>query len=237
MPPANFKNRKQQETQVGKKRRKSQKIVNFERKQCSEIAVNDTKKLMGLAVSFKEVSRNGTIGSFAMWHMQLKLSKEMVMVAGRMLQFLDNVSELDELAWDVKEIVMPAIDAMIDDCQDMLLVIKDPKENWKPVVERDEVTNKLLDQMVDSVQKVVGMVFLSKKSLKAEDRYIILHACCDLFNAIDDTVKSATTDNLYLEINEELEGVLEDAVSKCDDQTLDEYYDQDCENEEEEEDD
>jgi hypothetical protein len=58
-----------------------------------------------------------------------------------------------------------------------------------------------------------------------------------LFNAIDDTVKSATTDNLYLEINEELEGVLEDAVSKCDDQTLDEYYDQDCENEEEEEED
>jgi nicotinic acid mononucleotide adenylyltransferase len=236
MPPANFKNRKQQETHVGKKRCKSQKIVSFERKQCSKIAVNDTKKLMALVVAFKEASCSGTIGSFSMWHTQLKLSKEMVLVAGSMLQFLDNVSELDELAWDVKETVIPSIDIMIDNCQDLFLVTKTPEENWKPMAEREEQTVKLLDKMIDSVQKVLGMVFQSKKALKAEDRYIILNACCHLFNAVDDTLKSVTSDTIYLEINEELEGILEEAVSKCDDQTLDEYYAQECEDEEEEED-
>jgi nicotinic acid mononucleotide adenylyltransferase len=221
MPPINFKNLKRQETSVGKKRSRSQKIWNSERKQCSEIAVNGTRKLMVLVASFKEASSSGTIGSFSMWHMQLKLSKEMVLVAGQMLQFLDNVAELDELAWDVKETILPAIDTVIDDYQDIILETKTPEDKWKAVAERDEKTNKLLDQMVASVQKVVGMVFLSKKALKAEDRYLILHACCHLFSAVDDAVKSATGD----EINEELESMLEEAVSKCDDQTLDEYFD------------
>ena len=37
------------------------------------------------------------------------------------------------------------------------------------------------------------------------------------------------------ELDSELEALLEDAISKCDDQTLDEYLDVDCENEEEDE--
>jgi hypothetical protein len=85
------------------------------------------------------------------------------------------------------------------------------------------------------MKKVVEMVFKSKRSIKTEDRADIMHLCCGLFDAADDLVKSATEE--YLELDGELEHLLEEAVSKCDDQTLDEYLDEDCENEEEDEDD
>ena len=226
--PTTFKTRMQQETSVGTKRPPaSRKISDVERRKCGKVAVVDLKKLEGMMVDVKEAS-----GNFTMWHLQLKLSKEMLVTAEKLLHFLDEVSELDELAGDVRDTILPGIDAMIDVCQDLILE-EAKEEEGKPRQEE----NALQKKVITSMQKIVGMVFLSNKWIKTEDRFTIMHACCDLFQAVQDLVKSVTDGNEYLELDEEIETMLEEAVCKCDDQSLDEYGDVDCENEEEEEED
>ena len=149
-----------------------------------------------------------------------------------MLCFLDQVNDLEELAIDALKDIVPPIDFMIDECQDAIVDATPPEEKWDLVESRDAKTNQILDKVVEWMGKVVKMVFRSKRWIKTEERYEIMHLCCALFEAADDLVKSATYDGDFLELDSELEALLEDAICKCDDQSLDEYLDVDCENEE-----
>ena len=226
-----FKSRKQHET--GKRRGAATNFRDFERRKCSKLVIPDMQKLIGLTNSFKEKCESNP-DKYTMWHLQLKLSKELVQIASGMLGFLDLCTDLEELAYDSKEEITPLIDALINECQDEILDAPSD-EKWERDDARDAKTKKLLDETIERMKKVVEMVFKSKHSIKTEDRADIMHLCCGLFDAADDLVKSATGD--CLELDSELEHLLEEAVSTCSDQTLDEYLDEDCENEEEEDDD
>ncbi len=68
--------------------------------------------------------------------------------------------------------------------------------------------------MADQMTKVFSMVFTSKFSLTIEDSYEIMHMCCVLFDAADDLVKSTSSDGDCLELDNGLEELLEDAVTK-----------------------
>ena len=226
MPTTAFKARVQQETRVGTKRPPaSRKISDAERRKCSRVAVVDLKKLEGMMAEVSDAS-----GNLTMWLLRLKLSKEMLVTAEKLLHFLDEVADLEELAYDVRDTILPGIDSMINDCQDLIMEGVVEEEKWEP---RETGQSKV----ITSLQKIVGMVFLSNTWIKTEDRFTIMHACCDLFQAVQDLVESVTDGNQYLELDEEIEVMLEEAVCKCDDQSLDEYLDVDCDNEEEEEDD
>ena len=221
-----FKTRIQQETGT-KRPPASRKIADAERRKCSKVVAVDLPKLEKMMAEVNNAS-----GNFTAWHLQLKLAKEMLVTAERLLKFLELVSELEELAWDVRDTILPAVDSMISDCQDLILEEKE-EEEWKPSEDQLQLQRKV----VFSMQMIVGMVFLSSKWIKTDDRFTIMHACCDLFQAAEDLVKSVTDGNAYLWMDEEAALMLEEAVGKCDDQTLDEYGDVDCENEEEEEED
>ena len=65
----------------------------------------------------------------------------------------------------------------------------------------------------------------------------LLNACCSLFEAPKDLLNSVTYCCEFLELDNKLEALIGDAISKCDNQCLDGYLDVDCENEEEEEED
>ncbi len=235
MPPS-FKDRKAQETLVGRKRAKSVKFQDAERRKCSKLVSPDTMKLTKLIASVMEKSAGGSIGSFEMWMLQLQLCKEMVLVASSLLQFLEQVMELEELASDAKTDIIPFIDSMIEECQDLIIDAESrPGGVWEAVAARDEATKRFLDKVLDSMAKVVTMVFSSKRWIKTEERFSLLNACCSLFEATEDLLNSVTYCGEFLELDTELEALIGDAISKCDDQGLDGYLDVDCENEEEEE--
>ena len=238
MPPSSFKDRKAQETLVGRKRAKSVQFQDAERRKCSKLVSPDTIKLTNLIASFTEKSAGGSIGSFEMWMLQLQLCKEMVLVASSLLQFLQEVMELEELASDAKTDIIPFIDSMIEECQDLIIDAESrPGGVWEAVAARDEATKRFLDKVLDSMAKVVTMVFSSKRWIKTEERFSLLNACCSLFEATEDLLNSVTYCGEFLEFDTELEALIGDAISKCDDQGLDGYLDVDCENEEEEEED
>ena len=231
-----FKIRNSQETLVGRKRAPSVKFQDAERKKCSKVVHPDTQKLIGLVASFKE-AMGGSIGGFEMWMLQLKLCKEMVLAASGLLDFLGEVTDLEELGMDAKADIIPFIDSMIEECQDLILNAKDePGEAWKAVASRDAKTNLHLDKVLDSMNQAVAMVFRSKRCIKAEERFDLLKASCALFEAVDDLLKSVTYEGEFLELDTELEALVEEAISKCDDQGLDGYLDEDSEEEEDEED-
>ena len=234
MPPS-FKSRIEHETTAGKKRRcKTTSFKDTERRQCSKRVLPDTQKLLGLVSAFKEKVASSSTHQFTMWHLQLKLSKEMVLMACSLLGFIDLVADLEELAADTPKDMLPLIDALIDECQDAL--VDTEEEQWVPDDSRDTKTRSMVEKAAEAMVKTVSMVFKSKSWIKADERFDILHACCALFEATDDLVKSATSTGV-LELDSVLEALLEDAVSRCDDQTMDEYLDVDCENEEEDEED
>jgi hypothetical protein len=215
-----FDSRKQQST--GEKRGIATRFHDCERKKCSKLVIPDMQKLIGLVGSFKEQC-DSNLDKYSMLHLQLKLSKEHVLIACRMLKFLDLVSDLEELACDTKKVTIPLIDTLISECQDQILD-KTSDEKWEQDYTK---TKKVLDETMERMNKVFNMVFRSKRSMETEERYDILHLCFSLFSVAEDLVKSCALDS-------ELEQLLEEAGSKCDDQTLDEYLDVDCEEEEEE---
>ena len=227
---SSFKSRKQQESSM--KLGKAIKFKDAERRKCSKLVIPHRQKIAGLVGAFKEKSSTQGIGNFTMWHLQLKISKEFIRISCSMLCFLDQVNDLEELAIDALKDIVPPIDFMIDECQDAIVDATPPEEKWDLVESRDAKTNQILDKVVEWMGKVVKMVFRSKRWIKTEERYEIMHLCCALFEAADDLVKSATYDGDFLELDSELEALLEDAICKCDDQSLDEYLDVDCENEE-----
>jgi hypothetical protein len=231
---SSFKSRAAQEILIGNKRYKTtMKFQDAERRKCSKLVIPHMQRLTELVGLFKEKCAQD-ISAYAMWHLQLKLSKECVLISSSMLVFLDLVTDLEELAVDAPKEIIPQIDSLIDECQDAIV---DEQEDgkWKTVDARDSKTKQVLDKAVECMGKVVEMVFKSKRWIKTDERYEIMHLCCALFEAADDLVKSATYDGDFLELDSELEAMLEDAVCKCDDQTLDEYLDVDLENENDDE--
>ncbi len=204
-----------------------------ERRMCSKLVLPDTQKLLGLVSTFKQAASGG-VGQYTMWHLQLKLSKELVLTACSMLGFIDLVSELEELAVDTPKDMIPLIDTLINECQDTLVEMEEEEVQWAPDDVRDAKTRSVLDKATNAMHEAIQMVLRSKRWIKTDERFDILRASCALFDAADDLVKSATSTGV-LERDNDLEALLEEAVSKCDDQTLDEYLDVDCENEEEEE--
>ena len=235
-----FKTRKQQETVVGRKRAKATVIEDAERRQCAKVVVPDTQGITALVEGYKEKCRDEEgIDQWTMWHLQLKMAKEMVLIAAKVLRFLEQVADLEELYMDAETDMAPLIDEMICECQDAILEAtpEEPLELWTRNAERDKKTDTLLDQAIATMNKVVGMVFRDKKWIKTEERYDLLHASCALFQASEDLVKSATGDGEHIFLEERLEYMFDDAIGKCDDQTLDEYLDVDRDNEEEDEDD
>ena len=228
-----FKDRKNQESSVGKKRSSFVKFLDAERKKCSKLVHPDTQKLMAMISSFKATCTASDTKTFEMWLLQLKLSKEMVLIAAGLLEFLDEITELEELGMDSKTDIIPPIDSMIEECQD--LILDSENQPWKAVAERDVKTNLFLDAVLSAMNKALAMVFRSKKWIKTEERFDLLYACRCLFEAADDLLKSVTYDGDFLELDSELEAFMEDAICKCDDQHLDGYLDVDQDNEEEEE--
>lgn len=213
------------------------KFKDEERRKCSKLVVPEMHKLSGLIAEFKEKihTDTSTTDLFTMCHLQLKLSKELVFEACSMLGFIDLVPDLEELAHDAPGEIVPLIDELIDECQDAILDGQD--EKWTADAARDEKTLAMLDKVIQRMGAVVGMVFKSKRWIKAEERFDILHLCCALFEAAEDLVKSAAAGaSDFLEYDQELESLLEEAICKCDDQPMDEYLDVDYENEEEEND-
>ena len=230
-----FNDLKNRETHVGKKRAPVVKFQDIERKKCSKLVHPDTQKLMAMISSFKATCTASDTKTFDMWLLQLKLSKEMVLIAAGLLEFLDEITELEELGMDSKTDIIPPIDSMIEECQD--LILDSENQPWKAVAERDVKTNLFLDAVLSAMKKAVAMVFRSKKWIKTEERFDLLYACRCLFEAADDLLKSVTYDGDFLELDSELEALMEDAICKCDDQHLDGYLDVDQDNEEEEEED
>ena len=231
---SSFQSRMQQETVTGKKRKPNPRIQDAERRQCSRKVAPDTQRMGSLVEEFKEAYDLGQIGGHAMWNLQLKLAKELALSAGSMLKFLDLCTDLEELSYDVKETMVPGIDALIEGCQD-LIIDEGDGEVWEKVEERDARTIGSLDSMLEAMQRVVAMVLRDKRWIKTEERYEIMHACRSVFEAVANLVHSATYYGDSLELDDDLEALLDDAVGRCDDQTLDEYLDVDCEKEGEEE--
>ena len=230
-----FKSRMQQESYTGKKRKPPPPAIqDAERRECSRKVSPDTQRMRCLVAEFKEAFDAGLIGRYAMWNLQLKLAKELAVIAGWMLKFLDLNVDLEELAYDVKATMVPCIDALIEECQDLIIEGGD-QGAWEKVEERDARTIGSLDSMLDAMQRMVAMVFRDKRWIKTDERYDIMHACRTVFDAVANLVHSVTFYGDCLELNEDLEALLEDAVGRCDDQTLDEYLDEDCQNEEDEE--
>uniref|UniRef100_A0A7S0MDE9 Uncharacterized protein n=1 Tax=Cryptomonas curvata TaxID=233186 RepID=A0A7S0MDE9_9CRYP len=232
MPASSFKARAQHETN-GTKLGSAIKFQDAERRKCSKLVVPHMQRLTELVGAFKDKCALG-VGNYTMWHLQLKMSKELVRISCSMLGFLDLVADFEELASDAPKVIIPLIDSMIDECQDAILDTP-LEEKWEPVESRDTKTKQMLDSAVGQMGKVVEMVFKSKFWIKTEERYEIMHLCRVLFEAADDLVESATYDGDFLELDCELDDSLKDAVSKCDDQTLDDYLDVDCENEDDDE--
>ena len=268
---SSFDSRKQQETLVGRKRTKQKASTQFkdaERRKCAKTVLPDTQRLITLVQGFKQKLQDESTDQWTMWHLQLKMAMEMVQIAAKVLVFLEQVAELEELSMDIETDMIPLIGEMICDCQDTIsdaaattittaatatatattttTTTSSPKESslpllplWTRDTERDEKTVKQLDLAIESMSELVSTVFKSKTWIKAKERFHLLHACCDLFQASEDLVKSAVGDGEFIELNERLESIFEDAISKCDDQTMDEYVDvdYDCNDDDEEEDD
>lgn len=230
-----FNTRKQKETLVGRKRAKATLFEDVERRKCAKVVVPDTQGITCLVEAYKEKCKDAGVDQWTMWHMQLKMAKEMAVISAKLLRFLEQVADLEELWMDTETDMVPLIDEMICECQDEILEAtpESPPELWIHNADREKTTETLLDAAIATMNKVVSTVFKSKKWLKTEERYDLLHACCALFQASEDLVKSATGEHILLE--ERLEYMFDDAIGKCDDQTLDEYQDVDCDNEEEEE--
>jgi hypothetical protein len=139
---------------------------------------------------------------------------------------------------DAQSDIIPFIDSMLEECQDLIQNAKDdPMDAWSAVVSRDTKTGLCLDKVQRCMEKALAMVFRSKRWIKTEERFDLLGAGCSLFEAVDDLLKSVTYEGEFLELDSELEALIEDAISKCDDQGLDGYLDVDQDNEEEEEED
>ena len=229
-----FKSRMQQESLAGKKRKPPPPVIqDSERRECSRKVSPDTQRMQSLVAEFKEAFNAGRIGRLAMWNLQLKLAKELAVIAGWMLKFLDLNTDLEELAFDVKATMVPGLDALIEECQDLIIEGKD-QETWERVEERDARTMGSLESMLDAMRRMVAMVFRDKRRIKTDERYDIMHACRSLFDAVANLLHSVTFYGDCLELDDDLWALLEDAVGKCDDQTLDEYLDEECDEEEEE---
>lgn len=232
-----FKSRKQLEALVGRKRLKTVRFQDAERRQCAKIVLPDTQGITSLVEAYKAKCRDDNFDQWTMWHLQLKMAKELATIAAKVLKFLDQVADLEELSMDTETGMIPLIDEMISECQDTLLEANTPEheeKTWTRDTDRDKTTDKMLDAAIATMNKVVGTVFKSKEWLKTEERYDLLHACCALFQASENLVKSVIGDGEHLVLEEQLESMFDEAISKCDDQTLDEYLDVDCDHEEEE---
>jgi hypothetical protein len=86
----------------------------------SKVINRHFQKLTGSINSFN-AKLTADAGKFTVWHIHLKLSKEMVLAACLMLDFLDLITDLEELIHDAPLEIIPKIDAMIDECQDAIL--------------------------------------------------------------------------------------------------------------------
>jgi hypothetical protein len=241
MPPNCFKSRQQTETlAVGRKRTQAAEIRDAERKKCGKVLLPDAQRVLQLAEELKEKCEDEKADGWTVWHMQLKLSKEMVLTACRLLKFLDEVSELEELAMDAESDMIPLLDAMINDCQDAIVANPasappPPTPSWPRDTARDVRTNLLLDNATAAMGKATCTVFSSKRWLQTDERYDLLRACCALFEAAEHLAQAAAGDGEFVQMDERLEELFEGAVSKCDDQAMDEYWDVDCEHGDEEE--
>ena len=243
-----FDSRKQQETlvvAVGRKRTQKKKVTQFkdaERRKCAKTVLPDTQRIMILVEEFKDKLKKEdvNIDQWTMWHLQLKMAIEMVQIAAKLLVFLEQVAELEELSIDIETEMIPLIGEVMCDCQETIYEAASDKKTlplWTRDTERDQKTIKHLDLAIKSMNELVSTVFKSKTWIKAKERFHLLHACCDLFQASEDLVKSAVGDGEHLELNVRLEPAFEDAISKCDDQTMDEYVDVDYDNNNDESDD
>ena len=230
---SDFKSRQQKETLTGRKRAKATVFQDVERRKSGKVVLPGAKKVAELAELLKgKIKGEEVICLWPMLHLKLKTAKALVLIACEVLQFLELSADLEELAMDARDGIPPLIDEMIDECQDTILITPDDTP-WLLDTERDAKTLTLLDAAVERMNKVISTVFKSKRWIKSEERTDFLNACCALFELAEHLVHITTGE--HIELDERLEFMLEEAVSKCDDQTLDEYGDVDCENEEEEE--
>ena len=223
---------------VGRKSVKKVRFQDAERKQCANLVVPDTKLITKLVKEYKEKCRDESIDQWTMWHMQLKMAKEFAKTSAKILIFLDQVADLEELNMDTETDMIPLIDEMISECQDTILeaiAAGTPLPKWTRDTMCDIMADNILDAAVSMMNKVVeSTVFKDiKKLLKTNYRCVLLDACCALFQASEILVKSVVGDGQHIALDEKLESMFEDAISKTDDQTLD-YLDVDSENEEEE---
>ena len=193
-----------------------------------------TKNMISLVGDFKEATSGKSTGSLMMWNLQLKLSKEMGLVSLGFLNYLDEVTALEELSTDIETEVIPYFDDMIEDLQDLIVREGENDEQWKLVETRDAITTQRINQVIVDIEKIKATVFTSKR-IDVDERFNIMHACRSLFEAIQDLVKSVNCEKgiFIMEYGDELEAMLEDAIGKCDDQSLDEYM-EDLEDDEEE---
>lgn len=83
---SSFKSRKEQEASM--KLGTAIKFKDAERRKCSKLVIPYMQKIVGLVDAFKEKSSTQGVGNFTMWHLQLKISKEFVLISSSMLGFL-----------------------------------------------------------------------------------------------------------------------------------------------------
>lgn len=226
---------------VGRKSvKKKVRFQDAERKQCANMVVPDTKLITKLVKEYKEKCRDESIDQWTMWHMQLKMAKEFAKTSAKILIFLDQVADLEELNMDTETGMIPLIDEMISECQDTILeaiAAGTQLPKWTRETVGDIMADNILDAAVSMMNKVIETVFKDINWLKTNDRCVLLDACCALFQASEILVKMVVGDGQHIALDEKLESMFEDAISKTDDQTLDEYLDVDRENEEEDEED
>ena len=232
---------------IGRKSvKKKVRFQDAEHKQCAVVVPPpDTKVITKLVKEYKEKCRDDkSIDQWTMWHMLLKMAKEFIKTSAKILILLDQVADLEEeLNMDTTttsetDMMIQLIDDMISECQDTILeaiAAGTPLPKWTRDTMCDIMADNILDAAVSMMNKVVeSTVFKDiKKLLKTNYRCVLLDACCALFQASEILVKSVVGDGQHIALDEKLESMFEDAISKTDDQTLD-YLDVDSENEEEE---
>jgi hypothetical protein len=90
-----FKSRKQLEALVGRKRLKTVRFQDAERRQCAKIVLPDTQGITSLVEAYKAKCRDDNFDQWTMWHLQLKMAKELATIAAKVLKFLDQVADLE----------------------------------------------------------------------------------------------------------------------------------------------
>ena len=161
-------------------------IRDAERKEWSRIAVLDFQKLSELAASVKEENPR----------MQLKTAKEMVLTAGKLLDFLLG----ENLRVNAK--ILPRVDELIEAAEEKVQCFKSTSDALL-IVGGGGI---IIDEALKAMATLIETVFKDNRWLGAQEHRDVMNACRLLFSAA--RVLLSAQDN-------DLDGWMEEAVSRC----------------------